>query len=150
MARATSYNWEIQLSADPNDWVFPASIGEFGPGEEGRIKVSDGDRSYQIRDQIYDIGEIEVVIYIKEDKREYALMEAWCNDLTNPARDIWLVARGAGRDIDSGGDGREETMRFLLRNTECAMGKMSAFDRNAKTFDSKRYMLLPEFVEDVT
>lgn len=148
MSRATSYNWEIQLSADPNDWIFPASLGEFGEGEEGRIKVADGDRAYQIRDQIYDIGEIEVVIYIKDDKREYNLMQEWC--YAGNARDIWIVARGAGRDIESGGDGREETMRFLLRNTECAMGKKSAFDRNAKAFDSKTYMLIPEFVEDVS
>lgn len=148
MARPVSWNWELQLSADPNDWIYAASIGEVGEGEEGRIKVNDGDRSYQIRDQIYDIGEVEVVIYIKEDKREYNLMQAWA--YAGDARDIWIVARGAGRDVESGGDGREETMRFLLRNTECAMGKKSAFDRNAKTFDSKRYMLLPEFVEDVT
>ena len=148
MARAQSYNYEIQLSADPSDWIFPASIGEFSEGEEGRIKIADGDRAYQIRDQIYDIGEIEIVIYIKDDKREYNLMQEWCT--TGDARDIWIVARGAGRDVESGGDGRVETMRFLLRNTECAMGKKSAFDRNGKTYDSKRYMLIPEFVEDVS
>ena len=147
MARSVSYNWEIQLSADSSTWIYPASIGEFSEGEEGRIKVADGDRSYSIRDQIYAIDEIEVVIYLKEDKREYDLMHTWCTQ--GDARDIWLVARGSGRDVESGGDGRVETMRFLLRNTECAMGKKSAFDRNGKAYDSFKYFLIPEYVEVV-
>lgn len=150
MARATSYNYEIRIGDDITNTIYPASISEFGEGEEGRIKVADGDRKYNIRDQIYDIGEIEVVIYMKDDLREYNIMQAWCADTVNPVRDVWIIGRGAGKDVESGGSGRVETTKWLCVNCECAMGKKSGFDRNGKTYDSKRYYIIPEIVEDWT
>ena len=147
MARAVSWNWELHFDNAHTSVIYPTSVGEFGEGEEGRIDVADGDRKYKIRDQIYAINEIEITILIKNDRREYDLMQEWC--MKGATRNMWLVAKGAGRDTASGGTGREEKMRFLLGNCQCAMGKKSAFDRQSKTFDSKKYFLIPETVEEV-
>lgn len=147
MGRAVSWNWELHFDDQHSNIIRPTSLGEFGEGEEGRIEVADGDRKYKIRDQIYAIDEIEITILVKSDRIEYDLMQAWCT--SGETKNVWLVAKGAGRDVDSGGSGREEVMRFLLGNCQCAMGKKNAFDRQAKTFDTKKYFLIPETVEEI-
>ena len=146
MARATSFNWELHISENATDVIYPSSLGEFGEGEEGRLDVADGDRKYKIRDQIYDIGEVECTILIKDDFRELTLMDRWAS--SGLSRPVWLVAKGAGKD--NVGSGRVTTMTYLLTNCQCAMGKKNAFDRQSKTHESKKYFLIPEEIELVT
>ncbi|MCP4648815.1 MAG: hypothetical protein GY853_01865 [PVC group bacterium] len=144
MGRPQSYNYEIQIGSSAAAVVYPASIGEFGEGEEGRIDVADGDRRYKIRDQIYDIGEIEVVVYLKADMREVNLMDRWA--ISGDSETVYIRARGEGRDDPSTGvpvGGRTIMAEWELTDVECAMGKKSPFDRNSKAVDTKRYTLLP-------
>lgn len=151
MARAVSWNWELQFGGTQGgsvtNVVYPTSLGEFSEGEEGRIDVADGDRKYKIRDQIYSIDEIEIAVLIKNDRREYDALWNWANSGTT--QDAWLVAKGAGRDQNSGGGGREERMVFLLTNCQCAMGKKSAFDRQSKTFETRKFFLIPEDIQEI-
>jgi len=157
MSRGVSWNYEVHLGSTPAEWVYPTSIGEFSEGEEGRIDVADGDRKYKIRDQIYMVDEIQIVILLRKDRREYNLMQDWCR-ATGPdavKESVLIVAKGAGRDAQSPvegatvGDGREETMVWALYNCECAMGKKSAFDRQSKTFDTMTYFLIPTDIEEL-
>lgn len=135
MARAVSWNWELHID---NNIIHPLEIGEFGEGEEGRIKVADGSRKYSIRDQIFDIGEIEVTILITKDRYEYDLMQNW--SLSGETRTVFLVARNSAR---------EATMTYRLCNTDLAMGRHNAFNRNSKEADTKKYWMIPEYVEEV-
>lgn len=155
MSRAVSWNWELHLGENPDQWIYPSTIGEFGEGEEGRIEVADGDRRYRIRDQILSVAEIPVSILLRKDRREYNLMQDWCRATGDDAvKDVALVAKGAGRDaqtpsgVGATGAGREEVMRFILYNCECAMGMKSPFDRQNKTSDTKMYYLIPTDVEE--
>jgi len=152
MGRAVSWNWELQFGGTQGDsavsTVYPTSLGEFSEGEEGRIDVADGDRKYKIRDQIYAIDEIEITVLIKDKREEYDALWDWAN--RGDTQDAWLVAKGAGRDTDSGGGGRQERMVFLLSNCQCAMGKKSAFDRQSKTFETRKFFLIPEDIEEVS
>lgn len=150
MARATSWNWELEIPAGVDSGggsVFPVSIGEFGEGEEGRIEVADGDRKYKIRDQIFNIDEIETSILVRKDWNEpgseFRIMQDWCQ--SGEVKDVILTARGAGRDPD-----RQIELQYILLNCELAMGKHSAFDRKSKTEDTKKFFLIPDEVEEYT
>lgn len=147
MGRAVSWNWEIHLSENPEEWIYPSTLGEFSEGEEGRIDVADGDRKYKIKDQIYAIDEVEAVILLRTDRREYDLLQSWAR--AGDTRDITVVAKGAGRDAPAGG-GRQEMMVFAFLNCQIAMGKKSAFDRQGKTFDTMTYFLIPEDIVEQT
>jgi hypothetical protein len=153
--RAVSWNWELHMGSTPDLWIYPSTVGEFSEGEEGRLSVADGDRKYKIRDQIYEVDEIPISILLRKDRREYNLLKTWAKATGDDAvRDVWLVAKGAGRDAQSPsgvgavGAGREETMRFILYNCECAMGKKNAFDRQAKTFDTMMFYLISTDIEE--
>ena len=150
--RAVSWNWELQFGGTQGGSVtvvvYPTSLGEFGEGEEGRIDVADGDRKYKIRDQIYAIDEIEITVLIKNDRYEYDALWGWAD--SGDTQDAWLVAKGAGRDVSSGVGGREERMVFLLSQCQCAMGKKSAFDRQSKTFETRKFFLIPEDIQEIS
>lgn len=118
--------------------MHPLEISEFGEGEEGRIKVADGSRKYNIRDQIFDIGEFEVTILITKDRFEYDILQEWCT--SGETRDCYLVGR------DSQGIAQ---ITYLLTNTDLAMGRKNAFNRNSKEADTKKYFLIPEYCEEV-
>lgn len=135
MARAVSWNWELQVN---NDVIHPLELGEFGEGEEGRIEVADGDRKYKIRDQIFNIDEIMVTILIKKDRYYYDVMQDWC--MSGETRNVFLVARDSAH---------EAQMTLLLSNCDCAMGKHNAFNRASKEADKKTYYLIPDYVEEV-
>jgi hypothetical protein len=66
MGRANSWNVELHIG---QNIIHPLEVGEMGEGEEGRIKVADGSRAYQVRDQIFDIGEIPITILLKKGPR---------------------------------------------------------------------------------
>jgi hypothetical protein len=145
MGRAVSWNWEVWVAEGAENYIYPVEVGEFGEGEEGRIEVADGDRKYKIKDQIYNIDEIELTILLRhKDWREYDLLQGWADDGT--VKDVWLVARGNGRDVSSGGTGRNISMKYLLQNTQCAQGKHQGFNRKNKEEDRKKFFLIPEFV----
>lgn len=134
--RAVSWNWELQIGKKT---VHPLEVGEFGEGEEGRIEVADGDRKYKIRDQIFNIDEIPVTILIKRDRDYYNTMQEWC--LSGESRNVYLIARDSAKVIQ---------MKFLLRDTELAMGKHNAFNRQSKEPDKKKYFMIPWEVEEIT
>ena len=136
MARATSYNYEIELA--DGQTIHPMRIGEFGEGEEGRIEVADGSRKYRVRDQIFDIGEVEIEILITKDRYEYDIIQSWC--LNGIIQDIYIIGRNAAG---------EAAITWLLRNCDIAMGKKNEFDRNSKAVDSKKYWILPEYVDEI-
>lgn len=136
MARATSYNYEIQLA--DGSVIHPLMIGEFSEGEEGRIDVADGSRKYKVRDQIFDIGEVEITILLTNDRYEYDLMQEWC--LAGTIQDIYVIGRNAAG---------EAAITWLFTNCDTAMGKKNEFDRNSKAVDTKKYFLLPEYIEEV-
>jgi hypothetical protein len=146
MARATSWNLEIEIPGAGGGVVYPTTIGNWSQGEEGRLDVADGDVQYKIRDQIFKIDEIPVTIYVRKDYAEsgseYQIMENWCT--SGDARDVVLKFRGAGRDPN-----RSLELQAILYNCELAMGKHSPFDRNSKTPDTKEYFMIPEFVEEI-
>ena len=135
MARAVSYNWEIVVD---DQTIHPVEIGEFGEGEEGRIEVADGDRKYKIRDQIFNIDEIETTILLRKDRYEYDIMQNWC--ISGETKDVFLIGRDSAKVAQ---------LTFLLTNTDCAMGKFTAFNRKSKDELRKKYMLLPEYVEEI-
>lgn len=135
MARAVSYNWEIVVD---DQTIHPVEIGEFGEGEEGRIEVADGDRKYKIRDQIFNIDEIETTILLRKDRYEYDIMQNWC--ISGETKDIFLIGRDSAKVAQ---------LTFLLTNTDCAMGKLTAFNRKSKDELRKKYHLLPEYVEEI-
>ena len=146
MARATSWNLEIEVSGNGGGTVYPAEIGNYSEGEEGRLDVADGDVAYKIRDQIFKIDEIPVTIYVRKDYAqpgsEYQIMQNWCS--SGDARDVVIKCRGAGRDPN-----RSLELQVILYNCELAMGKHSAFNRNSKTPDTKQYFMIPELVEEI-
>lgn len=135
MARAVSWNWELQID---DDVIHPLEIGEFGEGEEGRIEVADGDRKYKIRDQIFNIDEIMVKILIKKDRYYYDVMQNWC--IGGSTKNVFLVARDSAHVAQ---------MTFLLSNTDCAMGKHNGVNRQSKEADTKTYYVIPDYVEEV-
>lgn len=139
MTRAVSWNWEIQVD---NVTIYPSQIGEFGEGEEGRIKVADGDRKYNIRDQIFDIDEIPLTVLkragVTAPDIQYTTLQDWC--LSGGTKDVYLIARDAGKN---------ERMKFLCSNTQLAMGKLSQFDRKGKTELTKKFHMIPEDVEEI-
>lgn len=135
MARAVSYNWSIMVD---DQEIHPVEIGEFGEGEEGRIEVADGDRKYKIRDQIFNIDEIEVTILLRKDRYEYDIMQDWC--ISGETKDVFLIGRDSAKVAQ---------LTFLLTNTDCAMGKFTPFNRKSKDELRKKYMLLPEYVEEI-
>jgi hypothetical protein len=135
MSRAVSYNWEIDIDGQI---IHPAEIGEFGEGEEGRIEVADGDRKYKIRDQIFNIDEIEVTILLRKTREEYDIMQDWCT--SGVTKDVFLIGRDSAKVAQ---------LTFLLTNTDCAMGKLSAFNRKSKDELRKKFVLLPEYVEEI-
>lgn len=133
--RATSYNVEIQVG---NDTVHPMTFGEFSEGDEGRIEVSDGDVKYKIRDQIFAIEEVEIGIYIADDKKDYNVMQAFVKE--RKPKDIFIVFRD--------GQGVAQ-LTFLFGACDCAFGKKNAFDRNSKSADTKMYYLAPKSVVEI-
>lgn len=138
MARATSLNAEIVIAGNPEP-IYPLEISEVGEGEEGRLDVADGGRKYKVRDQIFDIGEVAVTILFTRDRREYDVMQEWC--LSGAVRDCYINYR------DSSGNIR---LQYALYNCDCAMGKFHGFNRNSKEVDTKKYVLLPTEIEDIT
>jgi hypothetical protein len=136
MARAVSWNWELQVDGKT---IHPLEISEFGEGEEGRIEVADGDRKYKIRDQIWNIDEITVTILIKKDRYYYRIMQDW--SVSGATKNVYLIARDMAH---------VPQMTFLLSDTDCAMGKHNAFNRASKEADKKKFHLIPDFVEEVT
>ena len=144
MSRATSYNWEIEVNGNT---IHPLEMSEFSEGEEGRIETADGggmgmgpgiSRKYKVKDQVFNIGEIEVTILIQRHRAYYEVLQAWV--VTGGIYDVFLIGRNSAGVAQ---------MTFLLTNCECAMGKKNAFSRKSKTEDTKKYYLIPEFVEEV-
>ena len=135
MARATSLNAEIVIDGKT---IYPLEISDIGEGEEGRIDVADGSRKYKVRDQIFDIGEVAVTILFTKDRYEYEIMQDWC--MSGVVKDIYVIYRDSAKNA---------RLTYLLTNTECAMGKKNAFNRNSKEVDTKKYTMLPEFIEEV-
>lgn len=139
MSRIQSWNWHLEIGVGSQ--VHPVSLGEFGEGDEGRIEVADGSRKYRIRDNIWDIGEIECILYLRDDSlqpnSEYLRMEALCNN--NVATDIYIVAT----DITGLSN---EKMVWLCKQCEVTKGKKNAFDRNSKAADTVKYFILPQEV----
>lgn len=135
MSRATSYNWELVVDGFT---IHLLELGEFGEGEEGRIEVADGDRKYRIRDQIFDIGEIEITILITRRREYYDVLQRWC--LSGETKNVFLIGRDSAH---------VPMMTFLLTDTDIAMGKKNAFNRQSKEADKKKYWLLPWFVEEI-
>ena len=136
MARAVSYNWSIEVDGVE---IHPVEIGEFGEGEEGRIEVADGDRKYKIRDQIFNIDEIEVTILVRKDRFEYDIMQDWCT--SGETKNVYLIGRDSAKVAQ---------LVFELTNTDLAMGKLTAFNRKSKDELRKKYMMLPEYVTDIS
>lgn len=138
MARMMSLNFHLEI-ADGVE-VHPKTLGEFGEGDEGRIEAADGNRKYRVRDNIWDIGEIETEIYLRDNwshpESEFSRMESWCNN--NEIRDIYIV----GTDITT-----NQKIAWLLSQCELAKGKKNGFDRNSKEVDSVKYYILPQSVE---
>lgn len=135
MARASSLNAEIVIDGKT---IYPLEISEIGEGEEGRIDVADGSRKYKVRDQIFDIGEVAVTILFTKDRYEYEIMQDWC--MSGSVKDIYVIYRDSAKNA---------RLTYLLTNTECAMGRKNAFNRNSKEVDTKKYTMLPEFIEEV-
>jgi hypothetical protein len=135
MGRATSYNLEVQVDGDV---IHPMSFGEFCEGDEGRLDVSDGDVKYKIRDQIFAIEEIEMEIYIHDDQEEYNIMQALVQ--SREPKDAFVVFRD--------GQGVAQ-LSYLFEATDFAYGKKNAFDRNSKTPDSKKYVLMPKNIVQI-
>lgn len=135
MARAVSWNWELEVDGQT---IHPLEIGEFGEGEEGRIEVADGDRKYKIRDQIYNIDEITLTILIKMDRYYYNIMQDWC--VSGATKNVFLIARDSAKVAQ---------MTLLCTNTQLAMGKHNAFNRQSKEADKKKYFMIPEYVEEI-
>lgn len=142
MARVISYNWHLEIPAPNGGTIHPVEIGEFGPGEEGRIEVADGTRKYKIADQIFSVDEIPVTINMKKDRYEYDIMEAWAERLDSDEgqKDIYLHM------TDSAGVSQ---LIFLLGNCQCARAKFTPFNRKSKDELRSRYILIPEEVEEV-
>jgi hypothetical protein len=139
MARAVSWNWELQFDGRTIG-IEPLEIGEFGEGEEGRIEVADGSRKYKIRDQIFSVDEIPITILVKkdwwQDGSDYKLLNDWV--LSGDAKqDVYLVARDAHKPLGN------EAMAFWLQDCELAMGKLSAFNRKSKDELKKKFNLVP-------
>lgn len=155
MARASSWNAEIILGSN-NYTIYPSEVGEIGEGSEGRIKVADGDRAYQVRDQIFDIGEIEVTILMTDNglqigttagsvqsatgQSEYNIMQDWCTS-GRVEEVVYVIYRDSAR---------VNKLQYTLTNVQCAMGKKNAFNRNGKEVDTHKYVMLPELIEDTT
>lgn len=135
MARATSLNAEIVIDGKT---IYPLEISEIGEGEEGRIDVADGSRKYKVRDQIFDIGEVAVTILFTKDRYEYEIMQDWC--ISGAVKDVYVIYRDSAKNA---------RLTYLLTNCELAMGKFHAFNRNSKEVDTKKYTMLPEFIEEV-
>lgn len=138
-ARAQSWNWELDLGG--GEIVFIQTLGEISEGgQEGRIEVVDGSKKYRIGDQIYDIGEIETSVLIKNkiERRDYDLMNAFSK--ARP-KDIFAIGR------DSQG---VPQMTYLLSNCGCAKGTKGAFDRKSKAEETHKFVLMPEDVKEVT
>lgn len=155
MARASSWNAEIHIGSN-SYVVYPLEIGEIGEGEEGRIKVADGDRAYQVRDQIFDIGEIPVTILMTDagltianssgsvqsitGASEYSVMQSWCKNGT-VEQYVYVIFRDSARKCK---------LQYTLTNVQLAMGKKNSFNRNGKEVDTHKYVMLPELIEDTT
>jgi hypothetical protein len=135
MARANSWNVEVEIDGQT---IHPLELGELGEGEEGRIKVADGSRAYQVRDQIFDIGEIMMKILVTSDRYEYDICQAWCT--SGQSKNVYVIFRDSAKAA---------RLTYLLTNTQLAMGKKNAFNRNSKEVDTKTYTMLPEYVEEV-
>lgn len=155
MARASSWNVEIILGSNGYT-IYPAEIGEIGEGEEGRIKVADGDRAYQVRDQIFDIGEVPFTILLTDTGlqiapvarsvqssvgiSEYSIVQEWCTS-GRVEEAVYVIYRDSAR---------VNKLQYTLTNVQCAMGKKNAFNRNGKEVDTHKYVMLPELIEDTT
>ena len=135
MARATSYNYEIEVNGQT---IQPLKIGGFSEGEEGRIEVADGSRKYRVRNQIFDIGEIEVEILMTKRLGDYNIMQDWC--LNGRTQNCSIIGRDAAG---------VRAVEWLLTDCEVAMGKKNDFDRNSKAIDTKKYFLLPLYIDQV-
>lgn len=136
MARALSLNWEYEVDGHI---IHPLEIGEFGEGEEGRIKVADGSRKYSVRDQIFDIGEIPITILVTRDRYEYDIMQEWST--SGDIKDTVILRGRDGRGV--------ALYTYILSEVDCAMGQHNAFNRDSKEVDKKKYTLLPTFVEEM-
>lgn len=141
MSRMVSWNYHLEVNGFE---IHPRTLGEFGEGDEGRVDAADGTRKYKVRDNIWDIGEIEVTIYLREKyataNSEFLIMEAWCAN--NELYDVYII----GTDITGVGT---EKIIWLCSQCELAKGKKNGFDRNSKEVDYVKYYILPQNVERV-
>ncbi len=135
MGRATSLNLEVQVNGKT---IHPMTFGEFSEGDEGRIEVSDGDVKYKIRDQIFAIDEVEMEIYIHDDKAAYDLCQTLVK--SRAPQDVYIIFRD--------GQGVAQ-LTYLFENCDFAFGKKNAFDRNSKAADTKKYVLVPKNISEV-
>lgn len=135
MGRAVSLNWEIEIDSKT---IHPLTIGEMGEGEEGRVDTADGNRKYKVPDQMLDIGEIEVMILITDDKYYYDIMQEWAN--SGAIKTIYFIGRDSAKNPE---------LTYLASNCAISMGKKNAFDRKSKSEDTKKYWILPEDMEEI-
>ena len=135
MARRNSWNVEVVIDKQA---IHPLELGEIGEGAEGMIKVADCSRAYQVRDQIFDIGEVPLKILVTKDRYEYDICQNWC--ISGEAKNVYVIFRDSAKVAQ---------LTYLLTNTQLAMGKKNAFNRNSKEFDTKQNNMLPEYIEEV-
>ena len=114
MSRMMSLNYHLEIGSQK---VYVRTISEFGDGEEGRIEAADGSRKYRIRDNIWDIGEIEVTIYLRDnfnsdELSEFSIMEDWTNN--NRILDVYII----GTDIIGEEKAYEITESVTFTNPE--------------------------------
>lgn len=133
MAKAQSYNWEVEIGEKT---IYPKVIAEFSTREEGRIEVTDGNVKYKIPDQISMVDEVEIDILIKPGLEEVKILE----DAKIGTRDIFVVGRN--------GAGKAE-LTYVFTDCGVASGKKSASDRSSKTEETQKFILLPADIERV-
>jgi hypothetical protein len=134
MARAQSYNWELDIGGDT---VYPKVVGEFSPRENGLLEVTDGDRKYSIDDQISAISPVEIDVLIKKGLVEVKILEAAAKAAP---QDMFLIGRdGAGA----------AALTYLFSACGVTVGKKSGSDRSSKAEEIQKFMLLPEDIERV-
>jgi hypothetical protein len=65
-------------------------------------------------------------------------MQDWCT--SGRIQDVYLVFRDSAKVAQ---------LTYRLQNCELAMGKKNAFNRNSKEVDTKKYVMLPDYVDEV-
>ena len=138
MTRVISTNDKLQI--DGKDF-FPIAIAEYSPqGEEERIDVADGDLKYKIRSGIRMIEEIEVTFNVhRTENEELELMDGFVDN--KDVKDVSIICEDAAGNVIE---------NYLLEDCEFVRSKKSAFDRKAKTENTRKYFLLPRDISVVT